>query len=211
MKTEEFLVLINQLNTAYRGRYGLEKQNEITIYYEALNDVKFENLKKAIASCIKNEEYFPSIATIRKYVALTSYCDWSIQWLGVLNNEPPYSLNLAAQYALKIMDRGYVNNLIYNGKSGQLIKQFQELYNKYIFHEHAYIKENNLEEHFEYKSPISFLEINEERFANLRDVDRSQLVMMGIINEGNQTLDLTSATEGHLKILKEAGILTNIK
>lgn len=65
MDKEKFITLISALGKGFRVAVD---QATIEIYYEFLNDIKEEELKKAIKKILEQNKYFPTIAEIRQTV-----------------------------------------------------------------------------------------------------------------------------------------------
>lgn len=130
MKYKSFLILINQLNVAYKGKGAITDEAEIRLYCEAFDDLTLDAFQHVVIEAIKHEIWFPTIAGLRKHLKNFNY-HWSIPWIAFINGAKSYELNQAAQYAISILSRTYLENLIYQGKQGVAAEKFKELYEEF--------------------------------------------------------------------------------
>ena len=157
---EQFLEIVEALNAVYRGRNGLNEEKEILIYFNNLNDLEYEKVRYAISQCMKKEEYYPSVATIRKYATYSKFNDWTIEWDRYNKKTPLWELEKPTQYVVKILTKSYIDNMVEAERIGQIQKEFKQLYDKFC------TEQSTLDDgRFLYTKPVQRIEVEEEPTA----------------------------------------------
>jgi len=106
MKEQEFLKITGMIRTSYPGSNVLPTTESINTWYEMLKDLDFSTCFQSVNEYIKNNEYPPSIASIRKGCTkkVNAFADtWDIAWDKVMTAVRKYG-TYGAKEAMESLD-----------------------------------------------------------------------------------------------------------
>jgi hypothetical protein len=217
---EEFLILVDQLNIAFRGRNSLNNKDEINFYWNCLNSFTAEALNKAILTCISKEKWYPTISDIISHLNnCECECDWVIVWQSFITRSCPlHEINKPGQFAISVVGKYCLENLIENGKQNIAAREFKENYERfYTQNIEEQIKKCNMQNLFFFEDPevkrrLEIEQIEKEkqevinRFLELDEKVRERLLHRKVFNLETGRVDYYMANEEDAIALKSVGI-----
>ncbi len=140
MVEQEFLKITAMIRTSYPGSNVLPTTESMNTWYEMLKDLDFSTCFQSVNEYIKNNEYPPSIASIRKSCAkkVNAFADnWDVAWSKILIAANRYGAR-GAKEAMESFDEltkksikaiGFTE-ICTNPNTSQLRKEFMYIYNQ---------------------------------------------------------------------------------
>lgn len=126
MTEREFVQLAAAMKAAYQRNGFMADLETVSVWYELLKDIPYNQLAAAVQKYIKCETFPPTIADLRRYVNIAAGNDWSVAWNKLQGGSKPKEVDYAGQYAFSTIGRQAF-------ESGDLrvMTEFQRLYREF--------------------------------------------------------------------------------
>lgn len=126
MTEREFAQLAAAMKAAYQRNGFMADLETVSVWYELLKDIPYNQLAAAVKKYIKCETFPPTIADLRRYVNIAAGNDWPVAWNKLQSGAKPKEVDYAGQYAFVTIGRQAF-------ESGDLrvMTEFQRLYREF--------------------------------------------------------------------------------
>ena len=89
MTEREFAQLAAAMKAAYQRNGFMADLETVSVWYELLKDIPYNQLAAAVKKYIKCETFPPTIADLRRYVNIAAGNDWSVAWNKLQSGAKP--------------------------------------------------------------------------------------------------------------------------
>lgn len=130
---QEFKVIAVTLKVAYPALKSFDTEEGISVWFEMLKDLEYHITSKAVAAYIKENQFAPSVADVRRYINTISGNEWSIAWNKLKYGAKLKEVDYPGQYAyMTIGERVFEES-----KDIRVMVEFQKLYREFCLMDNA--------------------------------------------------------------------------
>lgn len=126
MTRQEFAQLAGAMKAAYQRNGFMADLETVSVWYELLKDIPYDQLAAAVQKYIKCETFPPTIADLRRYVNIAAGNDWSVAWNKLQSGAKAKEVDYAGQYAFVTIGRQ-----AFESGDFRAMTEFQRLYREF--------------------------------------------------------------------------------